>query len=461
MKRKVIATLLAATMVVGLTACGSSGDSNGGSASGDDSANNEADAGDAGDASNDDASGGESSGSGSGDTIRLVNGKIEVDANLKKLAEMYKEETGVTVEIESMGGGIDIQGTLKGYYQADNMPDIFVNGGDTDFANWQGMLLDMSDQPWASDTDAAYVNDEGTIGFPYTVEAVGLAYNADILEKAGIDPSTLTGPAAIEEAFKTLDSKKDELGLDAVVGYCAEATNLYWSTGNHLFANYIDGGLSRDDSTYIDMLNDGGKVDEERLGKFADFVGLLNQYSDPTLLVSGTYDQQILNFASGKYAFVTQGSWIGATITGDDAEAYEAAGSFQVGMIPYAFDDSVNTILTNSPSWWAVFKDGNAEAAKAFLQWCSEDTAQKVLVEEAGFISPFKSCKYVASDPFAQTIVDWQAEGKTSAWHWLGMKEGLAQNYTGQVFSDYAAGNLDRDGFVKTMQQVITACYSN
>ena len=437
MKRKTIAMLLAATMVLGLTACGGSSDNNESKAPGSDG------------------------GSKSGDTIRLVNGKIEIDAQLKKLAEMYKEETGVTVEIESMGGGIDIQGTLKGYYQGNNMPDIFVNGGNTDFKNWEGLLVDMSDQKWASDTDAAYVNEEGTLGFPYTTEAVGLAYNADILEKAGIDPTTLTGPAAIEEAFAALDSKKDELGLTAVVGYCAEATNLYWSTGNHLFANYIDAGLDRDDTTYIDMLNDGGKLDEARLTKFAEFVGILNKYSDPSLLVSGTYDQQILNFASGKYAFVTQGSWIGATMTSNDADAYKAAGNFKVGMIPYAFEDGIDTILTNSPSWWSVFKDGNADAAKAFLQWMSEDKAQQVLVEEAGFISPFKSCTYIASDPFAQTISDYVAAGKTSAWHWLNMKEGYAQNYTGQVYADYAAGNLDTAGFVKVYQQVTSACYGS
>ena len=149
-----------------------------------------------------------------GDSIRLVNGKIEVDAQLKKLAEMYEKETGTKVEIESMGGGIDIQGTLKGYYQSDNMPDIFVNGSGADFANWTDMLVDMSDQEWASDTDAAYVDEsQGTIGFPYTTEAIGLAYNKDILDKAGIDPSTLTSPDAIKEAFETIDSKKDELGL--------------------------------------------------------------------------------------------------------------------------------------------------------------------------------------------------------------------------------------------------------
>lgn len=450
MKRKVIAVLLASMMAFGLTACGGS---NGGSS------DTGTSGGDGGSADTGSADTGASSAS--GDTIRLVNGKIEIDAQLKKLAEMYKEETGVTVEIESMGGGIDIQGTLKGYYQAGNMPDIFVNGGATDFANWEGMLEDMSGEAWASDTDAAYVDANGTIGFPYTVEAVGLAYNADILEKAGIDPATLTGPDAIKTAFETLDAKKADLGIDAVVGYCAEATNLYWSTGNHVFANYLDAGLDREDTTYIDMLNDGGKLDEARLTDFANFVGLLNQYSDPALLVSGTYDQQILNFASGKYAFVTQGSWIGATMTTADADAYAAAGNFKVGMIPYAFQDGIDTILTNSPSWWAVFSDGNKDAAKAFLQWCSESTAQQVLVEEAGFISPFKSCTFVASDPFAQTIIDYQGAGKTSAWHWLGMKEGLAQNFTGQVFNDYAAGRLDAAGFVKTMQQVVQACYAN
>ena len=82
MKRKVIAAFLAATMVLGLAACGSSG-------------------GDSGDGG---SSGGSSSKS-DGKTIRLVNGKIEIDGTLKKLAEMYKEETGVTVEVESMGGG--------------------------------------------------------------------------------------------------------------------------------------------------------------------------------------------------------------------------------------------------------------------------------------------------------------------------------------------------------------------
>ena len=446
MKKKLLAVALVAAMAMGLMACG------GGSSSG----SSDAAAGDA--AKTEEAAAPAASGEGD---IRLVNGKIEVDAALKAAAEAYKAETGVTVAIESMGGGVNIQDTLKGYFQADNMPDIFVCGSDADFGNWTGKLADLSAEPWAADTDAGYKDAEGKIiGFPYTTEAIGLAYNASILEKAGIDPASITGPESMKAAFETLDAKKDELGLTAVIGWCCEAKDLYWSTGSHSFANYLDAGLSRDDTTYSDLLAEG-KIDEARFQKYAEMIALFNQYSDPALLTSGTYDQQILGFASGKYAFVTQGSWIGATMTSDDKEQYEAAGSFKVGMIPYAFEEGIDTILTNSPSWWAVFENDNTQKAKDFLNWLAGDEGQKFLVEDAGFISPFKSCKYVANDPFAQTITDFTAAGKTSSWHWLKNKASLDQNVLGQLYLDYALGNIpDAATFTQVVSQQVAAYYA-
>lgn len=451
MKKKLLAVALVAAMAASLMACGG-GSSSGGSSSGGDAAAS----GDA--AKTEEAAAPAASSDGD---IRLVNGKIEVDAALKAAAEAYKAETGVSVAIESMGGGVNIQDTLKGYFQADNMPDIFVCGSDADFGNWTGKLADLSNEPWAADTDAGYKDADGKIiGFPYTTEAIGLAYNASILEAAGIDPASITGPESMKAAFETLDAKKDELGLTAVIGWCCEAKDLYWSTGSHSFANYIDAGLSRDDTTYSDLLAEG-KIDEARFQKYAEMIALFNQYSDPALLTSGTYDQQILGFASGKYAFVTQGSWIGATMTTDDAEQYAAAGNFKVGMIPYAFDEGIDTILTNSPSWWAVFENDNTQKAKDFLTWLAGDAGQKFLVEDAGFISPFKSCKYVANDPFAQTITDYTAAGKTSAWHWLKNKASLDQNVLGQLYLDYALGSIpDAATFTQVVSQQIAAYYA-
>ncbi|MCR5773202.1 MAG: extracellular solute-binding protein [Butyrivibrio sp.] len=437
MKRKLLATLLVGTLAVSMTACSSS-DSNGDS--------NQTDT------QQTEGESTDTSASGSYDAIRLVNGKPEVDTQLQALAAKYKEETGNEITIESIGGDTSAADALKGYYQAGNMPDIFV-AETNQIGDYE--LADLSGEAWCDNTQYEYVDDEmGTVGFPYMVEATAIAYNADVLEAAGVDPASLTSPSAYEEAFATIDSKKDELGLTAVIGYCAEPNNLGWSTGTHIFAQYLDSGLAADDTTYIDLLNDGGQIDEARMTSFAKFIGLFNQYSDPALLVDGTYDNQVGNFAAGKYAFVTQGSWIGASLT-----ANENYSGFAVGFAPYAFEDGMDTIIAGPSSYWTVYKDGNVEAAKAFLQWCSEDSAQNILVNDAGFISPFDNCQYEPSDPFAASVISYMQAGKTSGWHTFLKKSGL-ENRTCQVFADYAKGTLDESGFVTTIGQVIVDFYS-
>ncbi len=386
--------------------------------------------------------------------IRLLNGKPEIDDQLQAMAAAYKEETGNVVNIETIGGDTNASDELKKMYQADNMPDIFVIEANQ-AANWDGMLADLSGEGWTEDTDYELTDTNmGTIGFPYTVEATALAYNADVLEKAGINVADLTSPAAYEEAFKTLDEKKDELGLTAVLGWCTEPNNLGWSSGTHVFAQYLDAGLAQDDTTYIDLLNDGGKVDDARMASYAAFIGLMNQYSDPALLVDGTYDDQVANFAAGKYAFVTQGSWIGATVVSNSNYS-----GFKMGMAPYAFEDGIDTIIAGAPSYWTVYSEGEVDAAKAFLQWVSEDTAQQILVEEANLISPFSDCAYAPTDPFYESIKSYMDAGKTSGWHTMLKKDGL-QNQTCVVYNDYAKGSLDADGFAETMKKVIAGFYA-
>ena len=430
MRKKLLAVVLAAAMAVCLMACGGSSS---GSA----------------------ASTGAGSGAAGGEGIRLLNGKPEIDTQLKNLAAKYEEETGKVVSVETIGGDTNASDELKKMYQADNMPDIFVIEANQ-AANWDGLLADLTGEAWTEDTDYELVDEKmGTIGFPYTVEATALAYNAEILEKAGVDPASLTSPAAWQKAVETLDSKKDELGLTAVFGWCAEPANLGWSSGTHVFAQYLDAGLAQDDTTYIDLLNDGGKIDEARMKDFAAFVGMMNKYSDPALLIDGTYDNQVAGFAAGKYAFVTQGNWINGGVTGSPDYT-----GWAMGFAPYAFEDGIDTIIAGPPSFWTVYSDGDVDAAKEFLQWVSDDSAQDILVNEAGLISPFKDCSFVAADPFAESIKGYMDAGKTSGWHTMLKKDGL-QNKTCQVFADYAKGALDEDAFVKTMGQVISSYYNN
>ena len=396
--------------------------------------------------------------SGDGSALRLINGKIEIDNQLKKVAAKYKEETGQEVIIESLGGGVNIQGQIKSYKAADNMPDIFVIGGDGDYANWTDMVADLSDTEFAKNTDFAY-KDKSTgkvVGFPYAVEGYGITYNADILEKAGIDPKTLTNYDAFKAAFEKLDGMKDELGITAVASVAAESGQMYWSTGNHLFGYYYSGGLERGDLKYFDMAMNG-ELDDERLGEFADMAGLLFKYADPQVLISGTYDDQLALWAQGKTAFVTQGNWIDPSLP-----TYNV--TFKAGLLPLAFTKAdMTSILADCPSWWCVYKDGkNVEGAKKFLDYLANDAgAQEILVKEAGMISPYKNSTVEPETPLAVSLKEYVDAGKTSSWAWSNMPEGLAQNALGLVFESYAKGDITRDQFVELMKSTMADYIAN
>ena len=55
------------------------------------------------------------------DSIRLLNGKPEIDNALQTLAGKYREETGKTVYVETIGGDTDAVDELRKMYQADRM----------------------------------------------------------------------------------------------------------------------------------------------------------------------------------------------------------------------------------------------------------------------------------------------------------------------------------------------------
>ena len=392
-----------------------------------------------------------------GTSITLLNIKTEVNDQINELAAKYEAETGVHVEVMSTGPSVDGQAMLKGYYLSDQMPDIIACEA-SGFSNWQGLLVDMSEEEWASRTSAAYVDDTyGTIGFPYTTEAIGLAYNAEILSKCGVDPKSIRSLDSMRAAFEAVDAKKDELGLTAVMDCCVEPEGLGWSPGNHLFGVYIDSGLSRDDTTYIDGISTNHAVDSSRFSHFTEMISLFYQYTDTSKLLTANYDEQVGDFAAGKYAFITQGSWIGASLLSSDAYS-----GFEVGMAPYAFEDGFDTILTSAPSWWAIPKEGNVEASKAFLQWCSESAGQQILVEKAGFVSPFTDCTYVASDPFAGVLASYVADGKTSDWHWMQLPSGIGNGAGGlcYCFYRYANGETDAGGFMEDINRTLATWYA-
>ncbi|MDD2395806.1 MAG: ABC transporter substrate-binding protein, partial [Sphaerochaeta sp.] len=334
-------------------------------------------------------------------TVNMFQLKVEIKDAIDGYAAAYSAATpGVTVKVETLGGGADYGGALKAKAQAGQMPDIFVIEGRGGYDIWKDYIADLGDQAWVADTDLAFKVDGKVYGFPVAIEGYGLAYNADILAKAGIDPAKLTTRAAYEQAFKTLEAKKAELGIDAPVSMAASvAGGMWWVAAQHNLATYWGGGLDFTDTRIIDMALQG-KLDDARFLQYAKYLQLLFKYADQKILLNGSYDDQVGAFAQGKTAFLHQGNWV-------DPNLKQLGVTFPIGYAPHAFlDTEQKGLYLFAPSWYCVnAKSPNAEAAKAFLNaMATTAEGHDYMVNKAGMIPAFKSVTLKPAGQLSQAL---------------------------------------------------------
>jgi len=378
--------------------------------------------------------------------------KVEIKDALDSYAAQYSEMTpGVTVKVETLGGGADFGGALKAKAQAGNMPDIFMIEGMGGYNVWKDYIASMDGEPWVNDTDLEFIVDGTVYGFPVAIEGYGLAYNADILAKAGIDPASLTTRSAYEKAFKTLEAKKGELGIDAPVAMAASvAGGMWWVAGQHNLALYWGGGLDFNDTSIIDDALKG-KMDEPRFREYAKYVQLLFKYADQNILLNGSYDDQVGSFAQGRTAFLHQGNWV-------DPNMKQLDVTFKMGYAPHAFTETPQEgIYLFAPSWYVVNSQSpNAEAAKAFLTaMATTATGQDYIVNGAGMIPAFKSVTLKPSGQLSQALMAANAKGGNYGVFFGMLPDGAGQNVFGPIFDLFAQNPDDIDQFVDDMKTAI------
>jgi len=393
-------------------------------------------------------------GGGGGETIEitLVNNKIEIDGALRAFADVYYEETGVRVNVQSFGGESPYAPALTAMLSAGDEPEIFVFEGLAGYeeARDGGRLYDLSGQPWLNDTDMAYIGSDGrVVGFPVAVEGWGLGYNVELLERAGVDPATMTNIAGVRAAFEQIESMKDELGIDAVVSMAA-GPGMTWVTGLHGVNAFLSLGLAYDDTSVIDAML-AGQVDEVRLRAFAEYYNLLFEHSIPTTLLTGGYDDQLGDFATHRTVFIHQGNWIDPT--------FEDWGiDFPMGYVPHAFlNETTNGIFVGAPSWYLVnARSENVEAALDFLNFMASDPAgHEYMVVGAGMVPAFNSVALSPDGPLSKAVQEWSSQGNVFAWHQNEMPSGFGMNVLGPIFAQMAAGEIDVDQFVELFTEAV------
>ena len=380
--------------------------------------------------------------------ITFKQNKPEIDDALQAYATAYEAATGVKVNAVSCGGGsCTIGDMLKADYAAGEMPDIFPIDGPDSYKQWEAIIADLSGEDWVDETSVEYVVDGKVVGFPVAVEGWGMAYNADLLAKAGIDPKTLTNYGAYMDAFAKLDGMKAELGIDSVVSMTA-GPGMYWVTAHHNFNSLLSNGLEYNDLSVANNIL-AGNIDDTRLNEYADWVDLLFKYADKTVLTTGNYDSQVGAFLNQKAVFLHQGNWVDGNLT--DA-------TFKMAFAPHGSSTSdTDGIFVSAPAWYVVNKESkNYQAALDFLNaLVYSDLGQKYMVEDAGMIPAFGNITLQPKGQLSQSVQAWTAEGKVYSWNQYLFANEFRDNVLGPIYDQLAQGAVTADEFKALLKNAL------
>jgi raffinose/stachyose/melibiose transport system substrate-binding protein len=376
-------------------------------------------------------------------SVVIYQNKVEIGEQLTAFASEYTKETGVKITIKTSGGDSPYGETLKAEFQSDRQPDVFVIEGKGGYNTWKSKLAPFEGDEWIKNTDLAFKADGKVYGFPVAVEGWGMAYNVDLLAKAGVDPSTLTTQEGYKAAFEKIDSMKSELGITSAVAMSA-GPDMTWVTGLHDFNSYLSSGLTYGDTTVLDKLLKA-EVDKDRLTQYADWVEMLFKHADKSVLLTGNYDAQVGQFATGKSVFIHQGNWIDPWLTTNNVK-------FSMAFAPYApGPGTYDSLFIGAPSFYVINKDSeNQEAAKAFLNYMATNPkGAEYMVNQAKMVPAFKNITLKPTTPLSANLAEWVGKGKSYTWLQNDMPDGFGMGTLGPIYGSFAKGDLTKEQFIE------------
>ena len=365
--------------------------------------------------------------------IYILQNKPEIDTQLQAFAKVFEGKSNLKLKVVSCGGSSCSLGTqLQADIAAGETPDIFVIDGLSAYNQYKDLILDVTGEAWTNDTDLAFKVGGRTYGFPVAVEGWGMAYNADLLQKAGIDPKTLNNYSSYKAAFEKLDGMKSTLGIDSVVSMAA-SSGMSWVTRDHNVNSLLAAGLPYGDLSVTNALA-AGTVDASRLNQYANWVELLFKYANPSVLLAGDYDAQVGAFANQKAVFLHQGNWVEPNLKNANA-------TFKRGYAPHGTLDAVTDgIFVSAPTWYVIHKGSkNVQAAKDYLNFlASSPEGHDYMVNQIGAIPAFKSVKIQPSAPLSVAVLEWVAAGKIYSWNQYNLEGTFRENTLGPIYTTFA-----------------------
>ena len=334
MKRKVLAVLLAASMMGTLGACGSSGSSD---TSGTDTKTDNGSTED--DTAATDGETTADSGSGSFDGVKIevdIEDSIQGDQNtldcFNKLIDEFSQQTGAEVEV--VQNGSDHENIMKTRMASQDMPDMFVTHGWSTL-RYNDFCEDLSGEEWVSRLDDAVksvITDENgkVCTAPLTQWVYGMVYNADVLAANDIDPYEI-------KCWDDLKAACEKLEANGITPLEISGKNGSSLTGTM-----------------------------EQLNSFYTIDGA--PYESREALKDGTFDFTKNTQFLDLYAELYDNGWFNKDIfTTDSTTSYKYLGTGEYGFVPWGSPANIQTMKTYTPDANfgiipvpAVEKGGNA-----------------------------------------------------------------------------------------------------
>jgi raffinose/stachyose/melibiose transport system substrate-binding protein len=388
-----------------------------------------------------------SSSSSSDTTITIFNSKVEIESQMEEMAQKYSEEKGVNVEVYYSNDTVAAHLATK-YASNDPYTISMVDAKDV-YSLGEEHAIDLSGEDWVSDTDYAITVDGKTYGFPVSIEARGLIYNADAIEK-------ITGEEFDPEDYKTLDSFKELIqklkdgGMESPTGVMKED----WSLAAHFLPEVYE-EQEDPNSFLLDM--QAGKVDLNSNAKWTSLMNFFDVMKDnnyaKSSAISAEREVTEQKLAEGEIAFMFGGNWDWSVIN-----QYDYTENMGIMPVPQNTDDGSNEKLVGGGSKYFFIdssdntSDEQRQAAKDFLNWLAEDSeGQEFISTDAALISPFKNNEIEAADPLGKSVKSYADAGM------------LIENYNylpddhysvlGAKFQKWLAGEEDRAALAQDIQE--------
>jgi raffinose/stachyose/melibiose transport system substrate-binding protein len=352
-------------------------------------------------------------------TVDVFQFKVEFKDQFESLIEKYEEENpGVKINVKTVGGGNDYAATLKSTFSSGKEPDIFNVGGPSEVEDYKTYLADVSETAAAKaaleGTLTSVMDGEQILGLPFNQEGYGYLYNKRMFEEAGINPEEIVTYEDLENAVKTLDSKKKDLGIDAVFALAAKET---WVIGNHLANAFLASEFNDD----ILQAYNSETINFDRGEELQRMLDLQSDYSVQPVL-SLDYSQQVEElFSLEKVAIIQQGNWVYNSLYDMDPELAEN----NVGILPIPVEGLEGKLPVGVPMYWAVNKNSDPEvvqASKDFLDWMyTSEVGKEAVMKDFKFIPAYEGYDTAQiADPISQEIYKYASEENTIGWVFMG-----------------------------------------